>query len=121
MIFLARLCLYGFISSVIFIPEKSQMASLDSLPQTFVKTFIRQLNMIKLVGIDIFDESKKYILNLFKMLIMLVLSLYMLAGMILYVVRKDEIGAQFLEVVSSISVIVGYTQGTKNVFHNYIN
>ena len=118
MIFLVRLCLYVFISAKIFTLEKSKMASFDSLPQTFVKTFIRQLNLIKLVGIDIFDESKQYILNLFKMLIMLFFSLYMLAGMILYVVRKDEIGAQFLEVVSSISVIVGYMQGKTNVLHD---
>lgn len=87
------------------------MATSSRLPPTFVKTFARQINLINLIGIDIFGESKHFMFNLFKILIITIFSLYMLAGMILYVIKKDEIGAQFLEVVSSISVIVGFTQG----------
>lgn len=92
------------------------MTTLNELPHTFIETFLRHVTMIKFIGIDIFDQTENSFMKKYaKSVIILVCTAFMLLGQILYVVKKDEIGAQFLEVVSSIPIILGVGQGMFNL------
>ncbi|XP_050344619.1 odorant receptor 85b-like [Nymphalis io] len=79
------------------------MNNLKELPPTFVDTFIRHTILIEKIGINIFDESKvSFFKKHFKLALFMSLVMVLLVGQILYVIKRNEIGAEFLDVVSTI-------------------
>ncbi|XP_047534351.1 odorant receptor 85b-like [Vanessa atalanta] len=59
--------------------------------------------MIEKIGINIFDETKNsFFKRHFKLALFLSLVMVLLVGQILYVIKRNEIDAQFLDVVSTI-------------------
>ncbi|XP_046968252.1 putative odorant receptor 85d [Vanessa cardui] len=79
------------------------MKDLKELPPKFVDTFIRHTMMIEKIGINIFDEKKhSFFIRHLKLAFFMILVMVLLVGQILYVLKRNEIGAQFLDVVSTI-------------------
>ncbi|XP_064073273.1 odorant receptor 85c-like [Vanessa tameamea] len=59
--------------------------------------------MIEKIGIDIFDETKNsFFKRHFKLGLFMSLVMVLLVGQILYVIKRNEIDAQFVDVVSTI-------------------
>lgn len=88
------------------------MNQLKHYPQNFVDPFARHLNLVNLIGLDLLDDSnninfKKYG-KFFTYLIFLYLMVF---GEVLYIIKGNEINAQFLELVSSIPSLVIGLQG----------
>ncbi|CAH2090339.1 unnamed protein product [Euphydryas editha] len=88
------------------------MEELNRLPPKYIATFIRQINMIQIFGINIFEDSKD---SFFKRRIRLFffggLLTIMLTSQYLYVFNINEMGAEFLDIVSAMSNIFIVSQG----------
>lgn len=89
------------------------MEELNRLPPKYIATFIRQINMIQIIGINIFEDSKASFLKRRRRLLFYgSLLTIMLASQYLYVFKKNEMGAEFLDIVSAMANIFIVTQGT---------
>lgn len=89
------------------------MEELNQLPPKYVATFIRQINMIQIIGINIFEDLKASFFKRHRRLIFYgSLLTIMLASQYLYVFKKNEMRAEFLDIVSAMANIFIVTQGT---------
>lgn len=89
------------------------MEELNQLPPKYIATFIRQINMIQIIGINIFEDSKASFFKRRRRFIFYgSLLTIMLASQYLYVFKKNEMGAEFLDIVSAVANIFIVTQGT---------
>ena len=88
------------------------MSQLNKLPQDFVKTFIRHTKMIHFVGLDVLDDSiafktKKFI----KFFIYITLLCLMFIGQSLYVLKRNDVNANFSQIICAIPSILISIQG----------
>ncbi|CAG9583187.1 unnamed protein product [Danaus chrysippus] len=79
----------------------------DELPPIFVGTIIRQLNLLKFIGIDVFDESNcNFIKRNVRVMFLGSNLITTVIGQVLYVLKAKKIGANFLDVVNAIPTVL---------------
>ncbi|XP_061376772.1 uncharacterized protein LOC133318744 [Danaus plexippus] len=77
------------------------------LPPIFVGTIIRQLNLLKFIGIDVLDESNcNFIKQNVRIMLVGSFLITMLIGQVLYILKAEKIGASFLDVVNAIPTVL---------------